>query len=50
VVPIIVDPHKANEDLKRTENMLRWYRSIRHTLYGDAADVTKGFFSVKVST
>ncbi len=50
VVPIIVDPHKANEDLKRTENLLRWYRSIHHTLYGEAADVTKGFFSVKVST
>ena len=26
VIPIIVDPHKANEDLKRTENLLRWYR------------------------
>lgn len=50
VVPIIVDPHKANEDLKRTDNLLRWYRSIRHTLYGDAVDVTRGFFSVKVST
>ncbi len=50
VIPIIVDPHKANEDLKRTENLLRWYRSIRKTLYGDTVDVTKGFFSVKVST
>lgn len=50
VIPIIVDPHKANEDLKRTENLLRWYRSIRRTIYGDNADVTKGFFSVKIST
>ena len=50
VVPIIVDPHKANEDLKRTENLLRWYRSIRQTLYGSRPDVTRGFFSVKVST
>ncbi|MFQ9997379.1 MAG: hypothetical protein ACLRV7_09995, partial [Hoylesella buccalis] len=28
VVPIIVDPHKANEDLKRTSNLLRWYKQI----------------------
>ncbi len=50
VVPIIVDPHKANEDLKRTENLLRWYRAIRKSLYGDTVDVTKGFFSTKIST
>lgn len=50
VIPIIVDPHKANEDLKRTENLLRWYRDIRRTLYGEAVDVPKGFFSVKIST
>jgi len=50
IVPIIVDPHKANEDLKRTENLLRWYKQIRRQLYGDQVDVTKGFFSVKIST
>lgn len=50
VVPIIVDPHKANEDLKQTENLLRWYRSLHKAIYGNAADVTRGFFSVKIST
>lgn len=50
VVPIIVDPHKANEDLKRTDNLLRWYKQIRRSLYGDSPDETRGFFSVKVST
>ncbi|MGI6232786.1 MAG: hypothetical protein ACOYJF_08045 [Prevotella sp.] len=50
VVPVIVDPHKANEDLKRTENLLRWYRQLRRSLYGEAVDVKKGFFSVKIST
>lgn len=50
VVPIIVDPHKANQDLKRTENMLRWYKQIRQSIYGDRPDVSKGFFSVKIST
>jgi len=49
VVPIIVDPHRANEDLKRTENLLRWYKQIRHGLYGDRSDVTKGFFAAKIS-
>ena len=50
VIPIIVDPHKANEDLKRTDNLLRWYKQIRQSLYGDMPDVVKGFFSVKIST
>lgn len=50
VIPIIVDPHKANEDLKRTDNLLRWYKQIRRTLYGESADVTRGFFSVKISS
>lgn len=50
VIPIIVDPHKANEDLKRTENLLRWYRQLRRTLYGENDSVTHGFFSVKIST
>lgn len=50
VVPIIVDPHCANEDLKRTENLLRWYKQIRQAMYGTTADVTTGFFSVKIST
>lgn len=50
VVPIIVDPHKANEDLKRTENMLRWYKQIRQAIYGDRTGVSSGFFSAKIST
>lgn len=50
VIPIIVDPHKANEDLKRTDNLMRWYKQIRHSIYGEAVDVRKGFFSVKIST
>lgn len=50
VIPIIVDPHKANEDLKRTDNLLRWYKQLRKSLYGESADVAKGFFSVKISS
>lgn len=50
VVPIIVDPHNANEDLKRTENMMRWYQQIRHALYGDGEEVRRGFFAARIST
>lgn len=50
VIPIIVDPHKSNEDLKRTENLLRWYRSIHRELYGERTDCKSGFFSVRLSS
>jgi len=50
IVPIIIDPHKANEDVKRTENLLRHYKQIRLALYGDNKNVTKGFFAAKIST
>ena len=50
VVPIIIDPHKANEDLKRTENILRWYKQIRKAVHGDTPDVAEGFFAAKIST
>lgn len=50
IIPVIVDPHRANEDLKRTDNLLRWYKQIRRSLYGESLDEVKGFFSVKIST
>ena len=50
IVPIIVDPHKANEDLKRTDNLMRWYKQLRRELYGEELNVAKGFFSVKISS
>ena len=50
IVPIIIDPHRSNEDLKRTENLLKWYRHIHRSLYGDGNDNVQGFFSVKISS
>ena len=50
IVPMIIDPHKANEDLKRTENLLRGYKQIRKELYGERNDVDAGFFAAKIST
>ncbi|MCR4770465.1 MAG: hypothetical protein K5874_09690 [Bacteroidaceae bacterium] len=50
IIPIIMDPHRANEDLKRTEDLLRWYKEIRRSLYGERTDVDHGFFNVKIST
>lgn len=50
VVPMVVDPHRANEDVKRTENLLRHYRAVRRAVYGDRNDVNDGFFAAKIST
>ena len=52
VVPIIMDPHKANEDLKRTDDLLRWYKDIRTSIYGDVSSdkIERGFFATKIST
>lgn len=52
VVPIIMDPHKANEDLKRTDDLLRWYKDIRTSIYGDVSSdkIDRGFFATKIST
>lgn len=49
IVPVIIDPHKSNEDLKRTEALLTTYRSLRHRLYGPAVNVD-GFFATRFVT
>lgn len=49
LVPIIIDPHKSNEDLKRTEQMLTEYCTIREKLYGREVN-GDGFFGTKIST
>ncbi len=46
VVPIIVDPHKSNEDLKRTIGALNNYQQI----YKKLGDNREGFFSTKITT
>jgi len=43
IVPIIIDPHKGNEDLKRTEALLNDYREIHHRLYNGKTE-PDGFF------
>ena len=47
IIPIIVDPHKGNEDLKRTENLLRNYKNI---FKSQKKNRPKGFFNTKVTT
>ncbi len=49
LVPIIIDPHKSNEDLKRTEALLTSYRMIRNRLYGIETNVD-GFFANRIVT
>lgn len=47
IVPIIVDPHRSNKDLVRTEDLLRNYQRIR----GELKRPKSGdFFSSKLST
>ena len=49
IVPVIIDPHKSNEDLKRTEALLNDYRIIRNRLYGNQLNVD-GFFANRIVT
>ena len=49
IVPVIIDPHKANEDLKRTEAYLNDYRDIRRKLYGNEPNAD-GFFANRIVT
>lgn len=45
IVPIIIDPHKDNEDLKRTISVLNNYQRII-----EKAGIKNGFFGTKIST
>lgn len=45
IVPIIIDPHKSNEDLKRTVSLLDNYQKI-----AEQTGSQEGFFSTRVST
>jgi len=45
IVPIIIDPHKSNEDLKRTERLLGNYQKIRK----EGLD-NNGFFATDITT
>ena len=45
IVPIIIDPHKDNEDLTRTERLLGNYQTI-----AAAVGAGNGFFDTKITT
>lgn len=45
IVPIIIDPHKANDDLKRTVRLLDNYQSITREI-----GIDNGFFSSEITT
>lgn len=48
VIPIIVDPHRSNKDLQRTENLLKNYRRIRNSLQNEPQ--SGDFFATKIHT
>ena len=45
IVPIIIDPHKDNDDLKRTKTLLNHYEKITKAIMPG-----NGFFNTRVST
>lgn len=45
IVPIIIDPHKENDDLKRTERLLGNYQAIVNQI-----GTSNGFFGTKITT
>src|SRR5690606_234593 len=45
IIPIIIDPHKSNEDLKRTERLLGNYQSIVKQV-----GLGNGFFNTRITT
>ena len=45
IVPILIDPHKTNEDLKRTERLLTNYQAIVNEI-----GLNNGFFSTQITT
>ncbi len=49
IVPLIVDPHQAGRDVKRTVELLEAYRKIYDTLHAGVREPS-GFFSTKIST
>lgn len=49
IVPVIIDPHKSNADLKRTERLLSAYGLLRRALHGEALNA-EGFFATKISS
>lgn len=45
IIPVIIDPHKANKDLARTKKLIEDYESI----YKRLGDNREGFFNTKIS-
>jgi len=45
IIPIVIDPHKSNEDLKRTDELILNYQAITREIGFD-----NGFFSTELST
>ena len=50
IVPVIIDPHRDNKDLQRTEALLNNYCEIRETLYKNSTEVKDGFFATRFVT
>ena len=49
IVPIIIDPHKDNDAVQKTNTLLMRYRDIRHSLYGERPSL-KGFYGIRIES
>ena len=49
IVPIIIDPHNENKDVKECKDILANYRRIRQAIYGDSIK-SEGFYAARVRT
>ncbi len=50
VVPVIVDPHQSNSDLKRTIDLLENYQAVQNKLQVGSSHDRSGFFKTKITT
>lgn len=49
IVPIIIDPHNENKDVRECKDILSNYRRIREDIYGDSVKET-GFYATRIRT
>lgn len=49
IVPIIIDPHNENKDVKECKDILANYRRIRQDIYGSSLK-SEGFYATRIRT
>lgn len=50
IIPIMIDPHTANDDLRRTITQLEQYQDIYNTVSENGQNAPSGFFKTRIRT